>query len=90
MISLENQGFPDICAASNKRPRGPSRIARPWLSFGTSSGSLDGEMGWTVFTVLQETRGRIRGTKKSTTQEAVDVEALIMRLTFKEATYSIA
>lgn len=47
-------------------------------------------MGWTVFTVLQETGRRIRGTKKRTTQEAVDVEALIMRLTFREATYSIA
>lgn len=30
------------------------------------------------------------GLKKESTQEAVDVEALIMRLTFKEATYSIA
>lgn len=41
-------------------------------------------MGWTVFSVLQETERRIRGTKKRTTQEAVDVEALIMRLTYKE------
>lgn len=41
-------------------------------------------MGWTVIGVLQETGRRIRGTKKRTTQEAVDVEALIMRLTYKE------
>lgn len=41
-------------------------------------------MGWTVFSDLHKTGRRMRGTKKRTTQEAVDVEALIMRLTYTE------
>lgn len=53
-----------------------------------ASVSSDGQMGWTVSRSLQGTKRRIRGTKKR--KEAVDVGALIMRLQYKTANYSIA
>lgn len=81
---VEKSRFSQIFALHPITTTGSARIARPWLSFGMSSESSDGQMGWTVIGVLQETGRRIRGTKKRTTQEAVDVEALIMRLTYKE------